>query len=599
MSQKRIFAINSSYIFKDPTCGKVISKTLIPLAFEISIKNITKPALLKFRDLEGNLIITEEASFGKYKDLFCIRPPQEYFEKIISHIKENDYFFVVLDGKSDAVTVVFDFPKKESDPLSEIEQSNPALRLMNYDLPPNSISAIDSLQVASPLYRYLIGKDGELHSIEAQSFLSHPHILTHLFAHVSSIQSKDTIVFLEKIKIISDRLKDWLKPKIHKLERDHNQLWQEYYGNKISFVDGGVSRIISLPGIEPMGIRVGTYTVIPGEDDPEIRENWNMSPYVIGDVIGDKTIFDDEDAYTDKKRLQEAARYIVEPLTILRKVLLEKPSVIFLHGPLQNSFETYDEQRPFNIPGVNIDFLLELGIDQKLLESEFGYIPKSGSSRSYWNSCIPVYGHIAREIYNSDIPIMGIVERPVSSSLIREHLSCLVEEGIITDSTRRKIIKELQQLEINESLLFGCILEEGQFLEPIKVKKNVTRRAHPRWMEVIEKYPPVFSTMIKTSSNAFPFRVEINKKFEIKATSSLMNLLYHTSLLLPKYAFPVGIDIVDKYAKIPDWLSKGVSAQLAATVFKRCIDKGDINLLSQMRTLLARSPRDFFFRPKP
>jgi hypothetical protein len=77
-----------------------------------------------------------------------------------------------------------------------------------------------------------------------------------------------------------------------------------------------------------------------------------------------------------------------------------------------------------------------------------------------------------------------------------------------------------------------------------------------------------------------------------------MSLLYHMSLLLPNYAFPVGIDIADKYVKIPDWLSKGVSASLTAAVLKKLLKSGDERALIQVRRLLALAPRDFFFRPK-
>jgi hypothetical protein len=79
---------------------------------------------------------------------------------------------------------------------------------------------------------------------------------------------------------------------------------------------------------------------------------------------------------------------------------------------------------------------------------------------------------------------------------------------------------------------------------------------------------------------------------------SVMRILYHTARLLPRYAFPVGLDIEDKYAKVPDWLSKNVSAQIAAKVLNRTIAEGDARLVTQVRKLLAHTPRDFFYRPQ-
>lgn len=78
----------------------------------------------------------------------------------------------------------------------------------------------------------------------------------------------------------------------------------------------------------------------------------------------------------------------------------------------------------------------------------------------------------------------------------------------------------------------------------------------------------------------------------------MLRLLYHTARLLPRYAFPVGLDIVDKYAKVPEWLSGNISARLAATVLNRAMAEGDARLIAQVRRLLSHTPRDFFYRPK-
>jgi hypothetical protein len=106
------------------------------------------------------------------------------------------------------------------------------------------------------------------------------------------------------------------------------------------------------------------------------------------------------------------------------------------------------------------------------------------------------------------------------------------------------------------------------------------------------------ATMLKCSVNSFPYRVEFNSTKQIPEVEQIMNLLFHMSMLLPHYAFPVGLDIVDKYAKIPDWLSKGISERLTANILKKVLEQGDDRLLMQVRKLLSLSPRDFFFRPK-
>jgi hypothetical protein len=103
--------------------------------------------------------------------------------------------------------------------------------------------------------------------------------------------------------------------------------------------------------------------------------------------------------------------------------------------------------------------------------------------------------------------------------------------------------------------------------------------------------------VLKTEESAFPFRIEMNDAAQ-KNSTAVISILYHTARLLPRYAFPVGLDIVDKYAKVPDWLSRNVSARLAASVLSRAMSEGDANLVMQIRQLLAHTPRDFFYRPQ-
>jgi hypothetical protein len=102
--------------------------------------------------------------------------------------------------------------------------------------------------------------------------------------------------------------------------------------------------------------------------------------------------------------------------------------------------------------------------------------------------------------------------------------------------------------------------------------------------------------MLKTDEARFPFRIEMNEAAG-QSVDLLVRLVYHTARLLPRYAFPVGLDIADKYAKVPDWISKGVSVEIAAVVLKRALRTGDARLVTQVKSLLARTPRDFFFRP--
>jgi len=77
----------------------------------------------------------------------------------------------------------------------------------------------------------------------------------------------------------------------------------------------------------------------------------------------------------------------------------------------------------------------------------------------------------------------------------------------------------------------------------------------------------------------------------------IAEFILHCSALLPRYAFPVGLDIVDKYAKVPNWLSHAVSRTTAVKVMKAALDRGDTQLFDAIRRMLCGSGREFLLRP--
>jgi hypothetical protein len=75
------------------------------------------------------------------------------------------------------------------------------------------------------------------------------------------------------------------------------------------------------------------------------------------------------------------------------------------------------------------------------------------------------------------------------------------------------------------------------------------------------------------------------------------SLVMHCSLLLPRYAFPVGLDIVDKYAKIPNWMSRPINTNTAVQALKQAMDRGDTKLFDALRRMLCGSQREWLLRP--
>jgi hypothetical protein len=595
MNRTELHAFALPAMFADQNVARHWSKRhQLPIAFKSRIALDGQVAAVKFRDkdvgiFDSKICLDHELSFCEI--------PQSEAQTFSDKLSRSELLLVAVHGVPGAITVILQFYAKPSDLFEDLVARNPAIRLSSYDLPPRKATEITTEEVAALTYRVISEKDPELYSISAYQFLNSSHILSQLFAQSAVLESQDSIAFLDKIRIIADRLRNWLRPHIGKIERDHVGTWASFYGEKVSFADGGVSRIVSLPGSTPTGVRVGIYTVVPGETDAQKREQWHLDPYIIGDVLSDRSLISEDDYQTDEKRYIEAARYILEPLSVLRFLNREKPRCLLLHGPIQNKFETYAELDPYYIPGVAKQFAERHGLSEQIVSSLIDDLPRDVNGKKIWNSCVPIYVAIQKLLQRHSVPVIGVVERGASTSLTWAVLDLLVENGTITERAKRTLKSEIKRFDLHDELLFGCVLDPGEYLNPLQIIKNSPHRARDRWQGTIRQLPPVHSTMMKTSSYSFPFRVEFISRPPDKELNEIIKLIYHTALLLPNYAFPVGIDIADKYAKIPDWLSNGVSAQLAASIFKRCIQAGDVRLLQQMRTLLGRSPRDFFYRP--
>jgi hypothetical protein len=92
-----------------------------------------------------------------------------------------------------------------------------------------------------------------------------------------------------------------------------------------------------------------------------------------------------------------------------------------------------------------------------------------------------------------------------------------------------------------------------------------------------------------------PFRVEAFE--DVTDFRTVLDLILHTSRLLPSYGFPVGLDIVDRFAKVPSWMSRGIKGQHQVVLLKKALASGDPRALTFAKRVLAAKGRDWLFRP--
>lgn len=571
---------------------RLADQALCPVGSKIGHLAAGSSLLVKFRDEAGSVVTDAGASLETVGDRFYVKSERLSAWAQAGKLRARLVAFFFEGTKDDARCVVSTW-----DPalLGAIEDEN---RLLAYGLPPTDAVVVEAEYLVSEMYEAAAEQDRILFAVHADRFLDSPNIIAALFSHLMSLRTEDNIRFPIQVKKIADQLRSQLEgrkgePRIERIPKSHLELWSEVQGRRFSFLDGGAARIGSLPGLSPMALRVGVYSVRPGVEAEDERESWELEPFVVADLL------DRERRPAERpnpRRLQEAARYTLEPLTgLLHLRRFPDTAALLMHGPLVNQFAEYDEDQPNYVPFLAPEFLSKVGITREEVEAKVSGLP-SDRSGSMWNQFMAVYGYVMLAVEDSAVPIAGVVERPTGRAVTNAVLRQLEEQGAYTSAYTRKVTNILEQYDITDDFLFGCMLREGEYLTPVRIEKNIARRARPSWWPVVRQYPQPFAMLIKSEETNFPFRVEMNPA-ATRESAFVGRFLYHTARLLPRYAFPVGLDIADKYAKIPDWLSRGVSAELSAAVLRRAMRTGDARLVTQVRLFLARGPRDFFYRP--
>lgn len=551
--------------------------------------------LVRFRDRDGAVVADESGRLETHGGVFHIRSERLASALSLGALRGRFAVFLFEGTSDEGRCVVQIWERSKLAALGDVE------RLIMFGMPPDATVVVDAEHLVSAMYGLAAEEDSALLSVDVDRFLQAPTIIAALFAHLESIPAEDNLRFPFHVKTIAEQLRGMLLarsegPRILRVEKSHLDLWAEVETRRFAFLDGGAARITALPGLSPTALRVGIYSVLPGVPPDEGREWFGMRPFVVGDLLDSERPTDER---PDRRRLQEAARYTLEPLSGLLH-LREFPSTeaLFLHGPLVNQFAQYDEGEPNFIPFLAPRFLSTADIDREAVLRSVRGIPADRAGVSMWNHFMAVYSYVMRAVDESPTPIAGVVERPTGRAVTRAVLVALESEGNFTAAYRRKVEALLDRYDITDDFLFGCMLREGEYLTPVRIQKNARSRARPRWGPVVAQYPHPSTMLLKSEETNFPFRVELNQAGAARY-EFLARFLYHTARLLPRYAFPVGLDIADKYAKIPDWLSRGVSAELSAKVLQRAMRLGDPRLVAALRLFLARGPRDFFYRPNP
>lgn len=414
--------------------------------------------------------------------------------------------------------------------------------------------------------------------------------------------------------------------------------WLAVQGEVVTFIDGGLGQV-QMSSPVPILLRVGSYQVRTGERHLGEREQFGYYPVILGDLEGGSK---------ERRDFPDIVRITAELLGGL-SALKRTPDlrVLMFHGPLVYLMNAYAGHTPFTEKDIDLflnHYAQEPGLAKQLkedflTEAKLDIYPKMAPGRSdewiekmlfeplSWIAFL--YRQLIKEAQKRKPKtiIAGVVERGelrefserVLLERIFRNLRKNEKENYFNELYGRKDIKSpkalLDRLGYTDALLLSMLLEPGQFSESWEINKyggltkgkislpgeSYTSEADWSCLKASSKigFPKVRGCYVKVSETTEPFRVEVFDKLGADQILEAAQRAYLYARLLPGYGFPVGLDIADNYAHIPNWLTDAYS-KLIKYHLGVSLQSGEISD-AEMRRILVQSiymtKRDWLFRP--
>jgi NurA domain len=412
--------------------------------------------------------------------------------------------------------------------------------------------------------------------------------------------------------------------------------WTAVQGEVVTFIDGGIGQV-QMSSRVPILLRVGSYCVRTGERRLAEREQFGYYPVILGDLEGGSK---------ERKDFPDIVRITAELLGGL-SALERTPDlrVLMFHGPLVYLVGSYAGHTPFTEQDIDLflhHYAPDPGLGQQLKEdflrqAQLDIYPAMTKRSDHWVArrlyeplawMAYLYRRLIREaLCRTPRPIIaGVVERGELSEFSRTVLLERVFRGLRenkhidyfnqmygrSDLTSSEVL--LNRLGYTDTLLLAMLLQPGQFSEPWEIEKyaslhrgQVSLPGEPDTSPVNFVplkpgrigFPRVQGCYVHVSHTTEPVRVEVFPELGTDQIVEAARRTYLYARLLPGYGFPVGLDIADKFAHVPAWLTEAYS-KLIRYQLGVSLQRGEISD-AEMRRILVQAiymtHRDWLFRP--
>lgn len=459
---------------------------------------------------------------------------------------------------------------------------------------------------------------------------------------------KNTAAFVRHLRLAMQEAEQGRRPDTPLAVHDVSGLrWSEVQNEVVTFIDGGVGQV-QVSSRMPILLRVGSYMVRTGERRIAERERFGFYPVILGDLEGGNKERDDFAA------LVRMTAEILGGLSALERT--PDLRVLMFHGPLVNlagtssttgAFPGYAGHAPFTERDIDL-FLRryvpspDLGrqIKEEFLRRAYlGLYPAMTDRSEAWVERrlfepLAWLAYLYRRMLDvaarrGPRPIIaGVVERgglrEFSERVVLDRVYRGLREKGHADYFNRLFGRSdltspaalLNRLGYNDGLLLAMLLRPGQVTEPWPMRKydalhsadialpgeaGTGRVNYAPLRTEPFGFPRVHGCYVHVSERTEPVRVEVFPDLGPEQAIEAARRTYLYARLLPGYGFPIGLDIADKHAHVPRWMTdaygKLIRFQLGVS-----LQNGDIGD-AEMRRILVQAiymtNRDWLFRPDP
>ena len=391
-----------------------------------------------------------------------------------------------------------------------------------------------------------------------------------------------------------------------------SEILEDLRGERVGSQDGGQGKGL-LGTTIPFILRTVVFSVKLG-DRSSLREDFSPSYFMANELSAG--------AMGSGEELLAAILEIFELKSALLTVEQKDLDILLLHGPLTRSFSVFLGDN-YYISELDMEVVIgkDLAAAYKAWRSSLpGSTQKDLERFSSFGLIVFLLKSLIEAAEKKGTLICGVVERTTSTEVTQQTLYQNIAEiysknedwfkkvtGSPLKTPHDEYIKNfLDRLGYTDSLILGSLLRKGERTEWREGRANryqpdnrknfglpvgfITGKEH-----LSDLVPVTYYSYVRTSNFNAPFRVEIPQWLDDSSREKLIRSVYAFSQFLPQYAFPVNLDIVDKLAKVPNWITNAFVGMITKEIYDGVASgKGMTIDYSQ---LLSGKFRDWDIRP--